>query len=103
MLQQHPLAILLAEPLQPIARKPLENLEQRDIQQMAVALFGHVQHRDPSRKSNQIAKASTPFPEVGQEVKRGVHQVEIGQCAVEIVEGRSRCYRAYSARSCRMY
>src|SRR5580704_9051624 len=83
------IAIFLAEREQAIARDALERLEQDGVQQAAIALLGDIQTRYSRRESEQVRDASGPFADVGESENGRMHEVQIDEGAVQIVEGGS--------------
>ena len=87
MADEDAIAIFLAEREQAVARDALEYLEQDDVQQAAVALLGDIQTWDSRGESEQVSEAAGPFADVGEGENGGMHEVQIDERAVEIVEG----------------
>src|SRR5206468_10344190 len=82
-------AVFLAQGEEAVSGDALQRFEQYLIQQAPVVLFGAIKLRSAGGEGENRTNTPAPFAEVAQNEQRGVHQIEVGEGAVEIVKSRT--------------
>src|SRR5579872_1454260 len=97
MIDQYALAVLASQLDQAVARDSPERLEHQDVELATVLLLREVEPWRARSERGDVRKPIGPFREVGEHEQRDVHEVQVDQRPVEVVESRAARMRASGA------